>query len=169
MSGDNEEAGLAAAAGASVGGAAGLAAAGASATDPINEEHPLPALLSIWDCPMINKITGFDDNNKSYAGWTCGWCPLQNDGSTPKPFCSNNATKALVHVSKLTGYDIWPCRGRIPEVTSRQYQELYLSKTLSKEQRKSKKDVMNSKISDIQDRTVVSLADGAISSSRQSL
>jgi hypothetical protein len=51
MSGDNEEAGLAAAAGASVGGAAGLAAAGASvggaaglaaagasATDPINEE-----------------------------------------------------------------------------------------------------------------------------------
>ena len=38
MSGDNEEAGLAAATGASVGGAAGLAAAGASATDPINEE-----------------------------------------------------------------------------------------------------------------------------------
>ncbi len=38
MSGDNEEAGLAAAAGASVGGAAGLAAAGASATDPINDE-----------------------------------------------------------------------------------------------------------------------------------
>ena len=38
MSGDNEQAGLAAAAGASVGGAAGLAAAGASATDPINDE-----------------------------------------------------------------------------------------------------------------------------------
>ena len=113
MSGDNEEAGLAAAAGASVGGAAGLAAAGASATDPINEEHPLPALLSIWDCPMINKITGFDDNGKSYAGWTCGWCPLENDGSKPKR--STNATKALVHVSKLTGYDIWPCRCRIPE------------------------------------------------------
>jgi hypothetical protein len=44
---------------------------------------------------MINKITGFDDNNKSYAGWTCGWCPLQNDGSTSKPFRSTNATKAL--------------------------------------------------------------------------
>ena len=169
MSGDNEEAGLAAAAGASVGGAAGLAAAGASATDPINEEHPLPALLSIWDCPMINKITGFDDNNKSYAGWTCGWCPLQNDGSTPKPFRSTNATKALVHVSKLTGYDIRPCRGNIPAAKSKQYKELYLSKTVTKEQRKSKKDVMKSKISDIQERTVVSLADGAISSSRQSL
>ena len=136
MSGDNGEAGLAAA-GASVGGAAGLAAAGASATDPINEEHPLPALLSIWDCPMINKITGFDDNNKSYAGWTCGWCPLEKDLSTPKPFRSTNATKALVHVSKITGYDIRPCRGHIPAAKSKQYQELYLSKTVSKEQRKS--------------------------------
>jgi len=146
-----------------------LAAAGVSATDPINEEHPLPALLSIWDCPMINKITGFDDNGKSYAGWTCGWCPLEKDGSTTKAFRSTNATKALVHVLKLTGYDIRPCRGHIPAANKKQYQELYLAKTVSKEQRKSKKDAMTSKISDIQSRTVVSLADGATTSSRQSL
>ena len=95
-------------------------------------------------------------------------CPLEKDGF-PKPFRSTNATKALVHVSKLTGYDIRPCRGHIPAAKSKQYQELYLSKTLSKEQRKSKKDVMNSNISDIQDRTVVSLSDGASRSSRQSL
>ena len=158
---------------ASVGGAAGLAAAGVGggeATDPEHGiVHCLPALFSIWDCPMINKITGFDDNGKSFAGWTCGWCPLETDGSKPKPFRSTNATKALVHVSKLTGFDIRPCRGRIPTATSKQYQELYLSKTVSKEERKSKKDVMNSTISNIQDQTVVSLADGAISLSRQSL
>jgi hypothetical protein len=34
----------------------------------------LPVLNSIWACPMINKFSGFNDNEKSYAGWTCGWC-----------------------------------------------------------------------------------------------
>jgi hypothetical protein len=169
MNGDNGEGSSGLAAG---GGMVGLATAdtgGGEATDPINDEHPLPALSSIWDCPKINKITGYDDNGKSFAGWTCGWCPLENDGSKPKPFRSTNATKALVHVSKLTGFDIRPCRGLIPPAERKQYQELYLSKTLSKEQRKSKKDVMNNKISDIQDRTVASLADSAIGLSQQSL
>ena len=76
-----------------------------------NEDHgvDLPVLFSIWECPMINKFAGFDDNGKSYAGWTCGWCPLESDGSQPKPFCTMNATKALVHVAKVPGYDIRPC------------------------------------------------------------
>lgn len=76
-----------------------------------NEDHGanLPVLFSIWECPMINKFAGFDDNGKSYAGWTCGWCPLESDGSQPKPFCTMNATKALVHVAKVPGYDIRPC------------------------------------------------------------
>jgi hypothetical protein len=130
---------------------------------------PLPALLSICDCPLINNITGFDDNDKSYAGWTCSWCPLEKDLSTQKHFCSSNATKSLIHVSKITGYDIRPCQGHIPAAKSKLYQELYLSKTVSNELRKSKKDVMSSKISNIQYRTVVSLADHAIRSSRQSL
>jgi hypothetical protein len=92
------------------------ASAGGEA-DPIdiinvdNEDHgvDLPVLFSIWECPMINKFAGFDDNGKSYAGWTCGWCPLESDGSQPKPFCTMNATKALVHVAKVPGYDIRPC------------------------------------------------------------
>jgi hypothetical protein len=46
----------------------------------------LPVLTSIWECPMINKFAGFNNDGKSYAGWTCCWCPLENDGSQPKPF-----------------------------------------------------------------------------------
>ena len=92
--------------------------------------------------------------------------PPDNDGSQPKPFRSMNATKALVHVAKLPGYDIRPCQGHIPAAKSKQYKELYLSKTLTKEQRKSRKETMSISISDLQDRTVLSLADGAKKSSR---
>ncbi len=89
---------------------------------------------------MINKFAGFDDNWKPFFGWTCGWCPLENDGSQPKPFQSMNATKVLVHVAKVSGYDVRPCRGCIPATKSRQYRDLHLAKTLTKEQRKSRKD-----------------------------
>jgi hypothetical protein len=65
-----------------------------------------------------------------------------------------NATKALVHVAKVSGYDVWPCRGHIPAEKGRQYRDLLLSKTLTKEQRKSKKDTMDHHISNMQDRTV---------------
>jgi len=77
-----------------------------------------------------------------------------------------NETKALVHVAKVAGHDIQPCRGHIPAAKSKQYKELYLSKTLTKEQRNSRKDTMSISISDLQDRTVLSLADGAKKSSR---
>ena len=136
-----------------------IAGAGARGeADPIdiinvdNEDHgaDLPVLFSIWKCPMINKFAGFDDNGKS--------CPLESDSSQPKPFRTMNATKALVHVAKVPGYDIRPCRGRIPAAKSRQYRELHLSKTLTKEQRKNKKDMMNNQIADMQERTVFSLA-----------
>ena len=99
MSGDNEEAGLAAAAGASVGGAAGLAAAGASvggaaglaaagasATDPINEEHPLPALLSIWDCPMFNKIPDLMIMGIHMLGGHAAGAPYKTMGPHQNPF-----------------------------------------------------------------------------------
>ncbi len=129
----------------------------------------LPVPSSIWDCPMIKKVAGFNNNGKSYARWTCGWCPLQYNGSQPKPFWSMNATKALVHVAKLPDYDIQPCQGCIPAAKSKQYRDLHTSKSLAKEQRKSKKDAMIQQIYDIQDQTVLLLAHGAKKLSRQVL
>ena len=139
---------------------------GAGIDADADAEAELPVLKSIWECPMIFKCSGFDDNGKTFAGWTCGWCPLGNDGSQPKPFRSMNATKALVHVAKVAGYDIRPCRGHIPAAKSNQYKALYLLKTLTKEERKTRKDTMSKSISDLQDRTVLSLAAGAKRSSR---
>ena len=37
----------------------------------------LPPLHNIWDCPYLNKIVRTGDDGKSYAGWTCGWCPCK--------------------------------------------------------------------------------------------
>ncbi len=86
-----------------------------------DQDEEFPVLSSIWECPMINKFAGFDNNGKPFSGWTCGWCPLENDGSQPKPFRLMNATKALIHVAKVLGYDVRPCKGRIPAAKSRQY------------------------------------------------
>ena len=164
-----------AAAGAGAGGTAGLAAAGAGAAGAVDlnmdeeQNTDLPVLSSIWECPKINKITGFDDSGKPFSGWTCGWCPLEHDGSQPKPFRSTNATKALVHVAKVSGYDIRPCRGRIPAEKSKQYRDLHLSKALSKEERKGRKDTLGNSIADMQDRTLFALAEGAKKSSRHAL
>ena len=134
-----------------------------------DEDAELPVLKSIWECPKIMKCSGFDNNEKPFAGWTCGWCPLDNDGSQPKPFRSMNETKALVHVAKVAGHDIQPCRGHIPAAKSRQYQDLHLSKTLTKEYRISRRDTMGNSIADMQDRTVLALAEGAKKSSRHAL
>lgn len=51
----------------------------------------------------------------------------------------------------------------------KQYRALYLSKTLTKELRISKRDTMGNSIADMQDRTVLALADGAKKSSRHAL
>ncbi len=134
-----------------------------------DQDGELPILTSIWECPMINKFAKFDDNVKSYARWTCGWCPLENNGSQPKPFWTMNAAKALYHVAKILGHDIRPCQGRIPAGKMRQYKDLYLSKTLAKEQRKSRKDMISNSVADLQDWTVLSLAEGAKKLSRHAL
>jgi hypothetical protein len=134
-----------------------------------NLDEVLPVLSSIWECPMINKFAGFDNKEKPFSGWTCGWCPLENNGSQLKPFWSMNTTKALVHVAKVLGYDVWPCRGHIPATKSRQYRDLHLAKTLTKDQRKSRKDTMSNSIADMQDRIVLSLAEGAKKLSRHAL
>jgi hypothetical protein len=80
-----------------------------------------------------------------------------------------NATKALIHVAKVLGYDVQPCCDRIPATKSRQYRDLHLTKTLTKEQRKSRKDMMSNSIADMQDWTVLSLAEGAKKFSRHAL
>ena len=80
-----------------------------------------------------------------------------------------NATKALVHVAKVGGYDIRPCRGRVPAAKCRQYRELHLSKTLTKEKRTSRRDTMGNSIADMQDQTVLALAEGAKKLSRHAL
>ena len=49
-----------------------------------NNEAPLPALTSIWQCPMLNKSISVDEKGKSYAGWTCGWCPTEKAPSGPR-------------------------------------------------------------------------------------
>ena len=139
---------------------------GAGIIDVDADDAELPVLRSIWECPWINKCSGFDDNGKAFLGWTCGWCPRGNDGSEPIPFRTMNATKALAHVVKVAGYDIRPCRGNITAAKSNQYKALYLLKTLTKEERMNRKDTMSRSISDLQDRTVLSLAAGAKSSSR---
>jgi hypothetical protein len=38
-------------------------------------KEPLPVLSSIWECPMINKFDGFDDNGKPFSGWTVAGAP----------------------------------------------------------------------------------------------
>ena len=45
--------------------------------DEDEDAELLPVLNSIWECPRkIIKCSGCDNNGKAFAGWTCGWCPL---------------------------------------------------------------------------------------------
>ncbi len=69
-------------------------------------DEVLPVLSSIWECSMVNKFAGFDNNGKPFSEWTCGWCTLENNGSQLKPFRLMNATKALIHVARVLGYDV---------------------------------------------------------------
>ena len=33
-----------------------------------DQDEELPVLSSIWECPMINKFAGFDNNGKPFSG-----------------------------------------------------------------------------------------------------
>jgi hypothetical protein len=134
-----------------------------------DEAAALPDLTSIWQCPMLNKTIAVDDDGTSYAGWTSGWCPCRSDGSKAKPFWPAYATKALMHVAKIAGFDIWPCQGYIPPEKSMQYRALYCAKAVAKDLRQSKKESMTTKIENMQDRAVVSLANASTSSGWESL
>ncbi len=92
------------------------------------ESGLLPPLTSIWNCPFITKCTGVGKDGRSYAGWKCGFCPRNHDGSEASLFSPQNATKALYHVARISGYDIRPCRGFIPPGKARHYRMLYHQK-----------------------------------------
>ena len=72
-----------------------IAGAGARGeADPIdiinvdNEDHGanLPVLFSIWECPMINKFAGFDDNGSPTLGGHVAGVPLKAMTSNQNPF-----------------------------------------------------------------------------------
>ena len=131
-----------------------------------NEEEadgPLPVLRIIWECPMITRTVGIDDNGNSFSGWSCGWCMKRPDGTEVPPFRGANARKALWHVLKEPGHDIRPCRGNIPRQKMRQYKEMENSKALAKDLRTQKTASMMNNIQDLQDRTVLKMASGRAS------
>jgi hypothetical protein len=123
------------------------------------ESGLLSPLTSIWNCPLITKCTGVAKDGHSYAGWKCGFCPRNHDGSEASIFCPRNATKVLYHVARISGYDIRPCRGFIPPGNARQYQMLYQLKAAEKDQQKQNRDVISSNINNLQDRALHSLLD----------
>ena len=127
------------------------------------EDGPLPVLRNIWECPMLTRTVGIDDTGKSFSGWSCGWCMKRSDGTEVPPFRGANARKALWHVLKEPGHDIWPCRGNIPRQKMRQYKELENSKALAKDLRTQKTASMTNNIQDLQDRTVLKMASGRAS------
>ena len=91
-------------------------------------------LTSIWEWSMLNITIAINDNGKSYSGLTCGWCPPQNDGVEAKRYRSINPINARLHVTKIAGFDIWPCLGYIPPAKSRQHMAL-IFKVVAKELR----------------------------------
>ena len=134
-----------------------------------NDEAPLPALINIWQCPMLNKFISVNEKGMSYAGWTCGWCLTESDGSKAPPFWGLNASKALWHVTKTSGYDIWPCGGYIPPNKMRQYQAFLQLKSEIRDLRIKKRDSLTLNIEDMQDRAVLLLANASTSSVQESL
>jgi len=92
------------------------------------EDGPLPVLSNIWECPMLTRTVGIDETGKSFSGWSCGWCMKRSDGTKVPPFQGANARKALLHVLKEPGHDIWPCRGNIPRQKLQQYKNWRIPK-----------------------------------------
>jgi len=132
-------------------------------TNEEEEDGPLPVLRIIWDCPMITRTVGIDDNGNSFSGWSCGWCMKRPDGTEVPPFRGANARKALWYVWKEPGHDIRPCRGNIPRQKMRQYKEMENSKALAKDLRTQKTASMMDNIQDLQDRTVLKMSSGRAS------
>jgi hypothetical protein len=52
----------------------------------VDADEELPALNSIWECPMINKFAGFDDNGKPFLGGLAAGAPLKTMAPKQNPF-----------------------------------------------------------------------------------
>ena len=130
-----------------------------SAMNEPKESGLLSPLTSIRNFPFITKCTGVAKDGHSYAGWRCGFCPRNHDGSEASIFCPQNATKALYHVARISGYDIRPCRGFIPPGKAQQYRMLYQLKAAEKNKRKQNRDVISLNINILQDWALHSLSD----------
>ena len=110
-------------------------------------EFTCPTHLSnIWKCPMIEQkvftrknISRLTVNVKS---WQCGW--------RKSKYLQWNASKALGHVNKLTGYNIRPCPAAIHPDWSSLYTKLMTSKGIAKDQKKTLTDRLAARIAEDQ-------------------
>jgi len=88
---------------------AAAAAAAADGGSPDKEdESTLPVLTSIWEDDYV------EDDNK---GWKCGHCGVT--------FSQRNATKALCHLSKRSGYHISICKAKHPDRYAERYRVMF--------------------------------------------
>lgn len=123
---------------------------------PGNDES-LPCLTSIFDHPLITKIT-IEENGRPIPAWKCGFCVPDQRGLLNNVFKGlPNATKALKHVTRTPGGKIRPCNGNIPPETMRQFQRLKLVREAVKEDRDLGKQVVLTSIEDSQHRVMESM------------
>jgi hypothetical protein len=123
---------------------------------PGNDES-LPCLTSIFDHPLITKIT-IEENGRPIPAWKCGFCVPDQQGLLNNVFKGlPNATKALKHVTRTPGGKIRPCNGNIPPETMRQFQRLKLVREAVKEDRDLGKQVVLTSIEDSQHRVMESM------------
>jgi hypothetical protein len=51
-----------------------------------DQDEELPVLSSIWECPMINKVAGFDNNGKPFLGGLVAGASLKTMAPNRYPF-----------------------------------------------------------------------------------
>jgi hypothetical protein len=51
-----------------------------------DQDEELPVLSSIWECPMISKFAGFDNNGKPFLGGLVAGAPLKTMAPNQNPF-----------------------------------------------------------------------------------
>jgi hypothetical protein len=92
----------------------GSPAAYAAETEEDVSQLKLKALICIWDCEKNSM-------DKATNTFRCEWC---------KKRASKNATKALTHVRKASGFHISKCPFKIPENYITRYNTLFETQEL---------------------------------------
>jgi hypothetical protein len=101
--------------------------------DDESDGSPL-IIRTVWDFEKVEK-TG---ENKSNGGWKCLWCQ--------KSFKGWNATKALRHITKVTGKDIRPCMAIIDKQSLLQYRSFADGKEETRDVFKQRKGLYDESI-----------------------